>query len=87
MNFSIITKLGGVKMMISITNLLKLHNDNGDDLIIYYLTEEDVQNVAWRQLGRCLDHKELQRVTKGVDAGMGEGWRAVVESAIDCIEE
>ena len=74
-------------MMISINNLLKLHNDNGDELIVYYLTEEDIQNVAWRQLGRCLDHKELQQVTTGVDAGMGDSWMAVVESAIDCIEK
>lgn len=74
-------------MMISINNLLKLHGDNGDDLIVYYLTEEDVQNIAWRQLGRLLDHKELQQVTKGVDAGMGDSWMAVVESAIDCIEK
>ena len=74
-------------MMISINNLLKLHNDNGDDLIVYYLTEKDVQDVAWRQLGRCLDHNELQQVTKGIDAGMGDSWMAVVESAIDCIEK
>lgn len=74
-------------MMISIDNLKKLHNDNGDDLIVYYLTEEDVQNVAWRQLGRLLDHKELQQVTKGVDSGIGDCWMEVVESAIDCIEK
>ena len=74
-------------MLISIKDLLKLHNDNGDDLIIYYLSEEDVQDVAGRQLGRLLDHKELQRVTSGVDAGMGDSWMAVVESAIDCIEK
>ena len=74
-------------MLISIKDLLKLHNNNGDDLIVYYLTEEDVQGVAWRQLGRCLDRKELQRVTTGVDAAMGDSWMAVVESAIDCIEK
>ena len=73
--------------MISINNLLKLHNDNGDDLIVYYLTEEDVQDVAWRQLGRLLDHEELQQVTKGVDSGIGDCWVEVVESAIDCIEK
>ena len=74
-------------MMISINNLLKLHNDNGDDLIVYYLTEEDVQNVAWRQLGRLLDNKELLQVTKGVDSGIGDCWMEGVESAIDCIEK
>lgn len=74
-------------MFISIKDLLKLHADNGDDLIVWWLTEEDVQNVAWRQLGRCLDRKELQQVTKGVDAAMGDSWMAVVESAIDCIEK
>jgi len=74
-------------MMISINDLLKLHNNNGDDLIIYYLSEEDVQNVAWRQLGRLLNNEELKEVTKGVDAGMGDCWMEVVEAAIDCIEK
>ena len=73
-------------MMISINDLLKLHDNKGDDLIVYYLTEEDVQNVAWRQLGRLLDNDELKQVTKGVDSGMGDCWMEVVEAAIDCIE-
>jgi len=74
-------------VLISIKDLLKLHNNNGDDLIVYYLSEEDVQNVAWRQLGRLLDNEELKQVTKGVDSGMGDCWMEVVESAVSCIEK
>jgi len=74
-------------MLISIKDLLKLHNNNSDDLIVWWLSEEDVQGVAWRQLGRLLDNKELVEVVKGVDSGMGDSWMEVVESAISCIEK
>ena len=74
-------------MFISIKDLLKLHADNGDDLIVWWLTEEDVQGVAWRQLGRELDRKELTEIVKGVDSAMGDSWMEIVESAIDCIEK
>ena len=74
-------------MMISINNLLKLHNDNGDERLIWWLSEQDVQEVACRQLGRLLDDDELIQVTKGVDSAMGDSWTEIVESAIDCIEK
>jgi len=74
-------------VLISIKDLLKLHNNNGDDLIVYYLSEEDVQGVAWRQLQRELTREELLSVVKGVDSGMGDCWMEVVESAVSCIEK
>lgn len=69
-------------MLISIKDLLKLHNGNGEDQLVWWLSEEDVQGVAWRQLGRELDRAELLQVVKGVDSGMGDSWMEVVESAI-----
>jgi len=74
-------------VLISIKDLLKLHNNNGDDLIVYHLSEEDVQGVAWRQLQRELTREELLSVVKGVDSGMGDCWMEVVESAVSCIEK
>jgi hypothetical protein len=70
-------------MLISIKDLLKLHNNNGDDLLVWWLSEEDVQGVAWRQLQRELTRDELLSVVKGVDSGMGDSWMEVVESAVD----
>jgi len=69
-------------MLISIKDLLKLHNDKGDDQLVWWLSEEDVQDVAWRQLGRELDRAELINVVKGIDSAMGDSWMEVVESAI-----
>jgi len=70
-------------MLISIKDLLKLHNNNGDDLLVWWLSEEDIQGVAWRQLQRELTRDELLSVVKGVDSGMGDCWMEVVESAVD----
>ncbi len=70
-------------MLISIKDLLKLHNNNGDDLLVWWLSEEDVQGVAWRQLQRELTRDELLSVVKGIDSGMGDSWMEVVESAVD----
>ena len=74
-------------MLISIKDLLKLHNDNGDDQLVWWLSEEDVQGIAWRQLGRELDKAELLDVVKGIDSGMGDSWMEVVESAISYLEK
>jgi len=74
-------------MLISIKDLLKLHNNNGKDLIVWWLSEEDVQGVAWRQLGRELNRDELIDVVKGVDSAMGDSWMEIVESAIAYIEK
>ncbi len=70
-------------MLISIKDLLKLHNNNGDDLLVWWLGEEDVQAVARRQLQRELTRDELLSVVKGIDSGMGDSWMEVVESAVD----
>ena len=74
-------------MLISIKDLLKLHNNNGKDLIVWWLSEEDFQGVAWRQLGRELNRDELTDVVKGVDSAMGDSWMEIVESAIAYIEK
>ena len=74
-------------MLISIKDLLKLHNNNGDDLLVWWLSEEDVQGVAWRQLQRELTRDELLSVVKGVDSAMGDCWMEVVESAVDDLEK
>lgn len=74
-------------MLISIKDLLKLHNNNGDDLLVWWLGEEDVQAVARRQLQRELTRDELLSVVKGVDSGMGDSWMEVVESAVDDLEK
>ena len=74
-------------MLISIKDLLKLHNNNGDDLLVWWLSEEDVQGVAWRQLQRELTREELLSVVKGIDSGMGDSWMEVVESAVDDLEK
>ena len=69
-------------MIISLKDLLKLHDNNGDDLLVWWITEEDVQAVALRQLGRKINRDELIEVVKGIDCGLGDGWIDVVESAI-----
>lgn len=70
-------------MIISIKDLLKLHDNNGDDLLVWWLSEEDVQDVAYRQLGRPLDRDELINVVKGIDSGMGDCWMDIVEAAVN----
>lgn len=74
-------------MLISIKDLLKLHDNNGEDQLVWWLGEEDVQDVAWRQLGRELDKDELIKVVKGIDSAMGDSWMEVVESAISYLEK
>ena len=69
-------------MIISLKDLLKLHDNNEDDLLVWWITEEDVQAVALRQLGRKINRDELIKVVKGIDSGLGDGWIDVVESAI-----
>jgi len=70
-------------MLISIKDLLKLHDNNGDDLLAWWLSEEDIQDVAWRQLQRELSKEELAEVVKGVDSAMGDSWMEIVESAVN----
>ena len=69
-------------MIISIKDLLKLHDNNGQGQLVWWLSEEDVQAVALRQLGRKINRDELIKVVKGIDSGLGDGWIEVVESAI-----
>ena len=69
-------------MIISIKDFLKLHDNNGEDQLVWWLSEEDVQDVAWRQLGRELEKDELINIVKGIDSAMGDSWMEIVESAI-----
>ena len=69
-------------MLISIKDLLKLHDNNGEGQLVWWLSEEDVQDVACRQLGRELNRDEMINVVKGIDSAMGDGWMDIVEAAI-----
>ena len=53
-----------------------------DKRILFVVTEDDVQEVAKRVLGRKLTEEELYRASKGVEEGLSYGLDIVLETAV-----
>ena len=70
-------------MIMSLKDMVRIHDNNMDDLIFWWITEEDVQLIAREKLGRKLEASELLNVSKGIDSGLGECWADIVKAAID----
>ena len=49
--------------------------------MVYWLNEEDVQNVAKERLGRELTHKEIKKVIEPI--GENIDWTEAISIAID----
>ena len=78
----ILKKLKVVKMFAIAKEVLK-----ENERIFFCVTEQDVQEVAKRVVGRELTEDELYRASKGIEAGLSEGLWIVIETAIkDAIE-
>jgi len=61
-----------------------LKNEAKLQKVIFVITEEDVQSIAKRKLGRKLTEDELYKVKKGIEEGLM--WIEVIEAAIDCLD-
>jgi len=53
-----------------------------DKRILFVVTEDDVQEVARRILGRELTEEELYRASKGIEAGLSHCLDIVLETAV-----
>lgn len=49
---------------------------------IFTISEEDVQNVALKKIGKILNQEELYKVKKGIASGL-ELWGDIVVYAIE----
>lgn len=70
-------------MIMSLKDVIKIHDNNMDDLLFWWITEEDIQLIAEEKLRRKLCTEELMQVSKGIDSGLGECWTDIVKAAID----
>lgn len=73
-------------MLMTLDELLKLHGGRKEDRLVWWLSEEDVQDMAESKLNRRLSDDELREVIKGIEAGLGD-WHVVVETALDDIRD
>lgn len=56
------------------------------DSIMYVLTVEDMQTVAYEKFGRKLSNSELEALEKPLSNGMGAVWSETVWCALDELE-
>jgi len=54
-----------------------------DKRILFVVTEDDIQEVAKRLIGRELTEEELYSASKGVEAGLSNGLDIVLKTAVE----
>ena len=54
-----------------------------DKRILFVVTEDDIQEVAKRLIGRELTEEELRSASKGVEEGLSHGLDIVLKTAVE----
>lgn len=65
----------------NLRSALRQVDDDFRDDTVYRLTGDDIDQVA-EEMGEKLTEAEVAHVQKGIDAGFGNCWHDIVESAI-----
>ena len=50
---------------------------------IWRLYQDDVHKIARERIGRDLTRSEIERAARGIQCGLGEHWRDIVETAVE----
>lgn len=69
-------------MMLSIEKIEEMFKRK-DVRLLFFVSEESVQAVAERQIGRKLDDEELFKVSRGLEWGLGTDFDVVIKVAIE----
>jgi len=54
-----------------------------DKRILFVVTEDDIQEVAKRLIGRELTEEEIRKASKGVEEGLSYGLDIVLKTAVE----